>query len=209
MEVAMSLRNYSLSAIVCLGLAVLAPAHASAEDWIARSTKVVGDGSINFEYPKSWGKKPEVKTGQSATNIRFGPYGPRRKPTFQVEIESVTTMEPATEADVRTIAEGEVANYKPSAAETDIPLNDIAGPKVSGHYFSITDRESKIGEFDYLTLAILRSDHLLIKCYFFSSDGAPDFGADAMQMMQSITYTPPEISERDKKKAAKEAEPDS
>ncbi len=195
--------------MVCCGLALMMPANASAEDWINQSTKVVGDGLINFEYPESWGKKPEVKTGQSATNIRFGPYGPKRKPVFQVEVESVTTLEPATEAEIKTIAEGEVANYKPSAAETDIPLNDIAGPKVSGHYFSITDRESKIGEFDYLTLAILRSDNLLIKCFFFSSDGAPDFGADAMQMMRSITYTPPKISERDKKKAAKEANPDS
>jgi hypothetical protein len=198
----MSLKKFCLSAMVCCALALMMPANASAEDWINKSTKVVGDGLINFEHPESWGKKPEIKTGQSATNIRFGPYGPKRKPVFQVEVESVTTLEPAAGAEIRTIAEGEVANYKLSAAETDIPLNEIAGPKVSGFYFSITDSEPKIGEFDYLTLAILRSDNLLIKCYFFSSDGAPDFGADAMQMMRSITYTPPETSEKDEKDSA-------
>ena len=191
----MSLKKFCLSAIVCCGLALMMPANASAEDWINKSTKVVGGGLINFEYPESWGKKPVVKTGQSATKIRFGPYGPKRKPVFQVEIETVTTMEPAGEAEIKTIAEGEVANYSLTAAETNIPLNDIAGPKVSGFYFSITDSESKIGEFDYLTLAVLRSDNLLVRCFFFSSDGAPDFGADAMQMMRSITYTPPEVKE--------------
>jgi hypothetical protein len=195
----MSLKKFCLSAMVCCGLALMMPANASAEDWTNKSTQVVGDGFINFEFPESWGKKPAVITGQSATEIRFGPYGPRRKPVFQVKVESVTTLEPINEVDIRTIAEAEVANYKSAAAETDIPLNEIAGPKVSGFYFSITDREPKIGEFDYLTLAILRSDNLMIKCYFFSSDGAPDFGADAMQMMRSITYTPPETSEKDKK----------
>ena len=41
------------------------------------------------------------------------------------------------------------------------------------------------------------SGHLLVKCYFFSSDGAPDFGADAMQMMRGIHYIapPPEPEE--------------
>ena len=80
-------------------------------------------------------------------------------------------------------------------SQTEIPINDVEGPAVTGIYFSITDRESKVGEFDYLTLAILRSNHLLIKCYFYSSDGAPDFGADAMQMMQSIRYDAPEPEE--------------
>jgi hypothetical protein len=205
----MSLKKFCLSAMVCCALALMAPASASAEDWMVNSTEVAGDGSINFEHPKSWGKKPEVTRGEGAINIRFGPYGPKRKPVFQVDVLTVTMLEPATDANVKAIAEAEVENLKPTAAETDIPLNDIAGPKTSGFYFSITDRDSKIGEFDYLTLAILRSDNLLIRCFFFSSDGAPNFGADAMQMMQSITYKPAELSERDKRKAAKKAKADS
>ena len=91
----------------------------------------------------------------------------------------------------------EVGNHKKIAVETDIPVNDLQGPNATGHYFSITDRESKMGEFDYLTLAILSADYLVVKCYFYSSDGAPDFGADAMQMMRSIKYTaPPPESEK-------------
>jgi hypothetical protein len=35
----------------------------------------------------------------------------------------------------------------------------------------------------------------MVKCFFFSSDGAPDFGADAVQMMQSIRYVAPEPEE--------------
>ena len=44
-------------------------------------------------------------------------------------------------------------------------------------------------------MAVISSGPALIKCYFLSSDGAPEFGPDAMQMMRSIKYTPPEVKE--------------
>jgi len=167
-----------------------------------KSIEVAGGGTFEFEFPKSWGKKPALDAVDGISTVRFGPYGPRKKPFFLVHIETVTAIEPISSEDISKMAELEVANHKKIAVETDVPINDFQGPNVAGHYFSITDRASKIGEFDYLTLAILASDHLLIKCYFFSSDGAPDFGADAMQMMRSIKYTapPPEPEAETKKK---------
>ena len=178
-----------VTAIGCL--ACILPAGAKAEDWMQKSVKVAGGGTMDFEFPVSWGKKPALDRAEGISTVRFGPYGPRKKPFFLVHLESVTAVEPVTAEDVKNMTVLEIDNQRKIAVETDIPVNDIEGPSVSGHYFSITDQSSKIGEFDYLTLAILRSDHLLIKCYFFSSDGAPDFGADAMQMMQSIKYTKP------------------
>jgi hypothetical protein len=44
-------------------------------------------------------------------------------------------------------------------------------------------------------MAVISSGKLLIKCFFLSSDGAPEFGPDAMQMMRSIKFTPPEVKE--------------
>ena len=77
-------------------------------------------------------------------------------------------------------------------------INDFEGPNIVGHYFSVTEKESKRGEFDYMTMAVISSGRLLVKCYFLSSDGAPDFGADAMQMMRSIKYIapPPEAEKK-------------
>jgi hypothetical protein len=188
------------TAAFCCGLILALSVEASAEDWMQKSVKVAGGGTIGFKFPESWGKKPELDRVEGITTVRFGPYGPRKKPFFLVHLESVTGVEPVTAEDVKNMAGIEVDNHRRIAVETDIPVNDIEGPNVSGHYFSITDRNSKIGEFDYLTLAILRSGHLLVKCYFFSSDGAPDFGADAMQMMQSIKYTEPPPEPEKKKK---------
>jgi hypothetical protein len=187
----MLLNRAHTAAAVCCVLVLAICADVRAEDWMQKNLTVAGGGTFEFEFPKSWGKKPAVDAVEGITTVRFGPYGPRKKPFFLVHIESVTALEPITSEDIKKMTELEVSNHKKIAVETDIPINDFDGPKVSGHYFSITDRSSKIGEFDYLTLAILGSDHLLIKCYFFSSDGAPDFGADAMQMMGSIKYTAP------------------
>jgi hypothetical protein len=196
------LRNISISAVVFCSLAVIFPAETRAEDWLQKSVKVAGGGTLEFQFPKSWGKKPDLDTVDGVTTVRFGPYGPRTKPIFMVHVETITAVELVTSENIAQIAEVEVEDHKNIAAETDIPTNDIEGPNVAGQYFSITDRASKRGEFDYLTLAILRSGHLVVKVYFFSSDGAPDFGADAMQMMRSITYTapPPEPEGKTKKK---------
>ena len=196
----MLLNRVGTAAAICCGLILALSVEAEAEDWLPKSVKVAGGGTISFEFPKSWGKKPELDRVEGITTVRFGPYGPRKKPFFLVHLESVTAVEPINAEDVKNMTAMEVDNHSNIAVETDIPVNDIQGPSVSGHYFSITDRSSKIGEFDYLTLAILRSDHLLIKCYFFSSDGAPDFGADAVQMMQSIKYTAPPPEPEKKKK---------
>ena len=187
----MLVNRVQTAAAICCGLILAFSAEVMAEDWIQKSLEVTGGGTFEFEFPKSWGKKPALDAVDGVTTVRFGPYGPRKKPFFLVKLESVTAVEPITREDIKKVTELEVANHKKNAMETNVPINDIQGPNVAGHYFSITDRNSKIGEFDYLTLAILFSHELLIKCYFFSSDGAPDFGADAMQMMRSIKYTAP------------------
>jgi hypothetical protein len=200
LEMTILSRKLRLLAALCCGLALVFSASAQEDDWIGLQEAVPGGGTIEFEFPEEWGKKPSVDALERVTSIQFGPYGPKKKPVFLVRVEAVTAEVVIHEEALKMVAEAAVAEHKLTAAETTIPVNDLHGPSVSGHYFSITDRESKRGEFDYLTLAILGSGHLAIRVYFFSSDGAPDFGADAMQMMQSINYTaPPPEPEAEKK----------
>ncbi len=198
----MLLRNICSSAAIICGLTVILSAEARSEEWMHKSVEVEGGGTLAFEFPESWGKKPTLDAVDGVTTVRFGPYGPKKKPVFLVHVQTVTALEPVTIKDIAEITELAVAEHKKTAIETDIPTNDIEGPNVAGQYFSITDRASKRGEFDYLTMAILASGQLLIQVYFYSSEGAPDYGADAMQMMRSIKYTapPPEPEEKTKKK---------
>ncbi len=184
-------RGFRSMAVLFSGLVLMFASYAQADDWTKKSVKVAGGGTLSFEFPKSWGKKPELDSYEGLTTIRFGPFGTRKKPVFLLHIASVTAIEPVTSENILKETEAEIINHKKIAAETDISINDLQGDNVAGHYYSFTDRDSKVGEYDYLTLAVLGAGNLMVKCYFFSSDGAPDFGADAMQMMRSIKYTEP------------------
>ncbi len=193
----MLLEKFRIPATVLGGLLLVFSANLKADDWAERSFKVAGGGVLTMEYPESWGKKPRYETFDAVTDIRFGPFGPKAKPVFLVHTQSFLAVESISAEDLAEIAKVEVANFKETAFETDIAINELQSADNAVLYFSITDRESRRGEFDYLTMAVISSGKLLTKCYFFSSDGAPDFGADAMRMMQSIKYTapPPEEDE--------------
>jgi len=183
-------RARNTAAIYC-GLVLMFSAAAKADDWIQKSFKTVGGGTLEFEFPKSWGKKPDYNIVDSITDIQFGPFGSKAKPIFLVHIQAVVAVDPISDTDLLEITKIDVENYKNTAFETDIPISDFQGPNISAHLFSITDKDSKRGEYDYLTMAVISSGKLLIKCFFLSSDGAPEFGPDAMQMMRSIKYTEP------------------
>ena len=187
-------RAKSTAAIIC-GLVLMISVTAEADDWNHKSFETVGGGTLKFDFPKSWGKKPEYNIFDSVTDIQFGPFGTRTKPIFLVHLQAVVAVDPISDADLKEITKIEVENFRNTAFETEIPVSDFEGPNISAHLFSITDKDSKRGEFDYLTMAVVSSGPLLIKCYFFSSDGAPEFGPDAMQMMRSIKYTAPEPKE--------------
>jgi len=168
---------------------------AQSDDWAEKSFEVTGKGTMTLSYPLSWGKKPSYNRAESITELKFGPFGPKSKPIFLAHLQAMVTVDPIAEASLQEVAKQEVENFRNTAFETDIPLNDFHGPSGFGFYFSITDSESKRGEFDYLTMAVVASGNLLVKIYFMSSDGAPDFGSDAMQMLRSIKYTPPEVKD--------------
>ena len=185
------------AAVATGALLLMLAADLFADDWVRRTFNVEGvkDGLLTFEYPLSWGKKPKYKTFDNVTDITFGPYGPRAKPVFLLQMQLVPTIDPVNADQLNQIAEAEVGAFSDVAFESDISINALQGEHSSIRYFSITDKEKRWGEFDYLTMAVVASGALLTKVYFFSSDGAPDFGADAVRMLESIKYTPPVVKE--------------
>lgn len=187
-------------ALTAIGiLSLLVSTALRADDWAEKSFEVTGGGTMTIAYPLSWGKKPSYDRDESITDLKFGPYGPKAKPIFLARLQTIVAVDRIQEASLEEVTKQEVENFRTTAFETDIPISRFEGEASFGFYFSITDSEPKRGEFDYLTMAVVAADHLLVRVYFLSSDGAPDFGSDAMQMMRSIKYTPPEIEEGEEK----------
>ena len=186
----MTLRKIWISAVLCGGLTFGLTASVQADDYITVSLEVASGGIMDIELVKSWGS-PTVDTTEGITNIRFGPNGPRQKPIFMAHIAALTANTVIPPEALMQITQKEIGQVRELAAEANIPINDVKGGSSSGHYFSITDRESKFGEFDYLTVAVIGSEQLLVKCFFFSNDGAPEFGEDAIRLMKSVKYNAP------------------
>lgn len=182
----------------CGTVLLLLAATLNAEDWVSQDFDIKGvkKATVSFEFPLAWGKKPGYTTFDNVTDISFGPYGPKSKPEFLVRLQSVPTIEAITAGQLKQIAEAEIGQLSGVAFESSIAINELQGSNNLVFYFSITDKEKNWGEFDYLTQAVVASGALLTKVYFFSSDGAPDFGADALRMLASIRYTPPPVKEK-------------
>lgn len=188
----MSFAQFRIAAGVCCAWLLLLAAEPRAEDWIQESFDVqaVKKGFISMEFPEYWGK-PEHRGIENITEIDFGPFGPRSKPVFHVSLRSVPLVSEISDDNLTEVTKAEASALLAVAFETEIPINSLSGPHNSIRYFSITDKEKKYGEFEYLTLAVIASGTLLTKCYFYSSDGAPDFGPDAVRFMESIHFTAP------------------
>ncbi len=194
----MALHSY-LTTLAAIALASIVLCTAvRADDWAEKEFEVTAGGSMTLAYPLSWGKKPALDRDESITDLKFGPYGPKAKPFFLAHVQAVVAVDPITEASLQELTKQSVELFRATAFETDIPISDFQGPNNFGFLFSVTDNDSKWGEFDYMTMAVVASGRLLVKVYFLSSDGAPDFGGDAMQMLRSIKYTPPEVKEEEK-----------
>lgn len=179
-------------------LALLLSSGLRADDWRVRNYDVPGGGMMTMEYPEYWGKKPKFEVFEDVTEIQFGPYGPKSKPFFFVHMVSAIASDPIGADDLLKITEEEIGKFRNVAMETDIAVNTLQGAANTAHYFSITDRQSRWGEYDYMTMAVIASGNLLTRCSFLSSDGAPDFGADAIRMIESVAYVAPAAEHEDK-----------
>ena len=126
---------------------MLLAATLNAEDWVRQAFDVKGvkKATMSFEFPLAWGKKPRYTTFDNVTDISFGPYGPKSKPVFLVQLQSVPTIEAITAERLRQVAEAEVEQLSGVAFESEIPINELQGPNSLILYFSITDKEKKLG----------------------------------------------------------------
>ena len=74
-------------------------AAAKADDWTHKTFKVVGGGTLEFEFSRSWGKKSEYEVFDSVTDIQFGPFGTKAKPIFLVHLQAVVAVDPISDAN--------------------------------------------------------------------------------------------------------------
>lgn len=180
--------------ILAIITSVLVSTTTYADDRQTHSVKMKASGGrLEIEAPKSWGRKPEVTQGDNATMIIFTPVGTPRDPVFKITIVASVPEEPVTADKVRKTAEIARDEFRDTALEENIVINDIAGGDNMISYFTLTDREIKPREYQYLTAAVVSDGVVAASFWFFSNDGAPDYAADAMHLMDTMRYIPKDV----------------
>lgn len=173
-----------------LAITLLMIAPAMAEDTIRHELKLKKVGLLALELPSSWGSKPKITKRDGLTNVSFGPLGTRRDPVFLVSMDLAVAVDNLEKDQVEGIAKSVLENYRGVALEADIPVVLVEGDTSYGYYFTLTDKEKKPREYQYLTLAVVYTNRMIVTSYFLANDGAPDFGADALHMMRTSKFIP-------------------
>ena len=180
----------SKNALILLAIFLTAAPLVSADDIKKHEVKMKDGGTLVFEIPKSWGNRPEISKGDQVIEIRFVPYGTPREPVFAITLHAAVPEEPPTSAVVKQVAETIRDNFKETALEAEIPVQEISGSANTIYYFALTDKEIKPREYQYLTTGVVSDGKMITTCYFFSNDSAPDYAADAMHLMETLRYLP-------------------
>lgn len=176
---------------ILLATFVSAPGHADERRTHSIKMKATG-GKLEIEVPESWGRKPEIQQGENATMIGFTPLGTPRDPVFRITIVAGVPEETVTSEIIRKSAEAVRDEFLETALEDEVTVNDMTGGKNLISYFTLTDKEIKPREYQYLTAAVVSDGVVVCSFWFFSNDGAPDYAADAMHLMETMRYIPKE-----------------
>ena len=166
----------------------------------SHTVKLKVGGELTFEAPSSWGNRPEIEHGEEITVARFTPAGTPREPIFHVSLSMGVPEDAPTAESVRQVAELIREELKDSALEPNIEIHRLEGSNNTIDYFTITDKEIKPREYQYLTTAVVSDGKAIVSSYFFSNDGAPDYAADAMHLLESVSYTPGKKKKKKKRR---------
>ncbi|MCH9696435.1 MAG: hypothetical protein K0U72_18105 [Gammaproteobacteria bacterium] len=184
------IRNLKRQITYALAATLFMLAPATAEETIRHELKLKKVGLLAVELPSSWGSKPKMTNRDGLINVSFGPMGTRREPVFLVSMDLAVAVDDLSKEQVEGVAKGVLENYRGVALEAEIPIVLVEGESSFGYYFTLTDKEKKPREYQYLTLAVVYTNRMIVTSYFLANDGAPDFGADALHMMRTTRFLP-------------------
>lgn len=145
--------------------------------------------SLELTIPPGWKDEVKANQGKTAASIALTP---RDGPPFQVVVTPLARQRPGTSADtaiqMRQNVQAAADKVKPSAAETLLTAEALAGAPAPGYYFSATDPEPKPGEFKYLTQGMLLVGDVVVAFSILTNDGQEKAKDAALAMLKSATH---------------------
>lgn len=163
-------------------LALIAPLAATAAE--LRVPLDMG-GDLAITHPDSW--KSSVRPGHAGSTVSIA--GPNAQELQLL----ITPIEPAnasvqapTPAEIKSMVVKAAASVKTQAVESELPVVELGAPRMSGYYFSATDRDPGPSGFKFLTQGAIGYGDLRIT-FTILMNGHPDaLRGQALDVLRSI-----------------------
>ncbi len=181
----MTLRLQQSLAIITL---LLIPSLVMGEAYDTKSYPLPNHGKIQLNFPKSWKSKILQPKNNLPPTIAFLS---KTTSSFQV---LMTPLWPGSEkvspnqGNIKKNIEQIIEQVKPISKEKEIPIKELKGKSGDGYYFSMTDKESKPGEFIHMTQGMYQLGELLITFTAFWNDGAGNISDKTIRILESATH---------------------
>ncbi len=171
------------SRLGCLLLSLAASATAIAADGGKKAVALPDNSKLELAIPAGW--QDELKEKSIALS-------PREGAPFQVVLTPLARQKPGASADtaiqMRDSVQKSADKIKPSAMESYLPVEHLAGAPGPGYYFSATDREPKPGEFKYLTQGMLLVGDVVVSFSILTNDKQEKVRDQALAMLKSASH---------------------
>jgi hypothetical protein len=171
----------------------------SAQRSIWKQIAIPGHGALQLSVPREWRVKASRPREDLPPTIEFLPgsgqafsvqvtvlWSPRGDTSFNAPEELMTAVEHG-----RDLVKGK-------SLEADIPIREFSGERLHGLYFDVTDKESKPGEWRYMTQGAAALDDLLLTFTILTNDLNRPEAAITLEMLKSARKKQEEGVVRDK-----------
>jgi hypothetical protein len=140
----------------------------AAEQKAIKKYPVPEHGALELNVPTSWkGKVHKPQENMPPTII----FNPAKGNDFQVMISvlwgKTGDQDFNSQEKVRTFVEKDGQKLLPSAAESNLVLQEIKGVNNTGYYFSVTDKAPNPGEYRYMTRGAIGVGNLFLNFSIF------------------------------------------
>jgi hypothetical protein len=172
--------------MLCFAAALVYPQVSS-----TRRFPIPGHGELALPVPEAWTYEILKPPDDLPPTITFSPASGA---PFKVVVTAGGGAEPGEQAlDTGTIRQqvesaAESATFQ--AIEKSIKVQELAGPALSGFYFSATDKAPKAGEYRCVTQGIARVGEIVLAFTILSNDGQEAIVRTALEMLRGAVPRP-------------------
>jgi len=151
---------------------------------------VPGHGTLRLKMPSVWQNQTKPTSEPPSVTVRFTPATGN---DFDIYVTAVwldaEKLRNITPDWLRKDVQGEAEKLLPRAVEKVAKLHELRGTQCIGFYYALTDRESKPGEYKYMTQGIFLTGELLTTFTALHRDMESPDVPKALEGLAAATYT--------------------